>query len=135
MYSEMTGCSFITFHSSSSSGPGLWRIRSGIPILPMSWRRAPISIASRSPPEKPSLEEPRQRTLGVTDQLPAIVCARGKTAGELEEILQILVSGCELLVRAAQLVVRRANLLDRLPRAADVLADRAHHHHRRQRER
>ena len=39
----MTGCSFISTHSSSSRGPSLCRIESGIPTLPMSCRRAAVS--------------------------------------------------------------------------------------------
>ena len=46
MWSEVTGCCFISAHSSSVSGPGLLRMRSGTPILPMSWS----GHRPRSPP-------------------------------------------------------------------------------------
>ena len=47
----------ITRHSSSSSGPGLCRMRSGMPIFPMSWRSAPISIASSCAPSSRGVRE------------------------------------------------------------------------------
>ena len=53
--SPISGCVSTIARSSWSSGPGLSRTRSGIPILPMSWRIAPsrtVSISSRREPEQ-----------------------------------------------------------------------------------
>ena len=54
MSAPITVCRFITLNSSSVSGPGLFRIDSGIPILPTSCSRAPIRIARSSRPFTPS---------------------------------------------------------------------------------
>src|SRR5919198_687791 len=53
--------------------------------------------------------EAGQRALRVADEGTAVVGARGEAAGELEEILQILVARRELVVRAAELLVRLAH--------------------------
>ena len=47
--SPTTGCVRITRHSSSSSGPGLSRIRDGIAALPTSWSQPPSRQRSTTP--------------------------------------------------------------------------------------
>ena len=63
----------MTAHSSSVSGPGLSRIESGTPILPMSWSRAPRrmwGISASSTPERPrQVEHHRGDPAAVLDRL------------------------------------------------------------------
>jgi hypothetical protein len=44
----IVGCSRITLHSGSDSAPDLQRMSSGIPTLPMSWRKNPYPTSGRS---------------------------------------------------------------------------------------
>ena len=86
----MTGCRCITFHSSSSSGPGLWRIRSGIPILPMSCRSAPISTASSSAPRSRAAGERDGDVgdaLGVAAGVVVLRLHRARQRGDRLEVL------------------------------------------------
>ena len=54
MRSPTTVWAFISFHSSSVSGPGLLRIASGIATLPMSCSSAAALIRSTSSSSRPS---------------------------------------------------------------------------------
>ena len=52
----MIGCCFMNAHSSASSGPGLFRIASGIASLPMSCSSAARSVSSRPSVSSPNCD-------------------------------------------------------------------------------
>ena len=61
MRSPSSGCVSISSRSSSVSGPGFVRIAAGMPILPMSWNRAPsstrFSASCPSPSSSPTFTD------------------------------------------------------------------------------
>ena len=138
--SEITGCSFITTHSSSFSGAGLWRMRSGIAILPMSWSSAPISTASRSSPVVAEPLRERQRERGDALGVPArVVVLRLHRAGQRRDrvavrLPHLLGERPQRRVRRPPARVRAADLGPPPRGAVEVLAQREEQQRRRQRE-